>query len=56
MPHQANRRMWFAARKKEPSVTLGTRWNIPLLTRYVGLRKYRLKGKQLSSTLYNLSQ
>ncbi len=46
--------MWFAARKKQPSVTLGTRWNIPLLTRYVGLRKYRLKGKELRTHKYTI--
>jgi hypothetical protein len=46
--------MWFAARKKEPVVTLGTRWNIPLVTRYAGLRKFRLKGKQLRTHKYTI--
>ena len=46
--------MWFSARKKEPAVTLGTRWNIPLVTRYVGLRKFRLKGKQLRTHKYTI--
>jgi len=54
MSQQANSSMWFAARKKQPAVTLGTRTNIPLLTRYVGLRKYRLKGKELRSHKYTI--
>jgi len=46
--------MVFAAWNKQPSVTLGTRWNIPLLTRYVGLWKFRLKGKQLRTHKYTI--
>src|SRR5438874_2780455 len=42
------------ARQSEPAVTLGTRWNIPLFTRYVGLRKFRLQGKQLRTHKYTI--
>lgn len=37
-----------------PYVTLGTRWNIPLLTDYLSLWKYKLKGKQLRTHKYIL--
>src|SRR5438067_9886150 len=54
MSYQANKPMLFAAQNKQPAVTLGTRWNIPLLTRYVGLWKFRLQGKQLRTHKYTI--